>query len=198
MAIRTNTKGEKPDFSEMLNEVDHEIETHEVEQSIVDRLPELRKLSEDIEKATNTFLNATLQLESAIQMYKRTEEKLNEKVSVVRGKIDTINTHLDHVLDEAPNKLTVTVKLTDENWKAIKDMSNNQMKALEQKMLNHYREMNQMLTDERQKTERRYRESEGIYFGSRMQWVFLLFFYIGIFIVATVVLTIIIKVCGWL
>ena len=37
------------------------------EDAVVSRAPELRQLSENIDKATNTWVNATLQLESAIR-----------------------------------------------------------------------------------------------------------------------------------
>ena len=37
------------------------------EDAVVSRAPELRQLSENIDKATNTWINATLQLESAIR-----------------------------------------------------------------------------------------------------------------------------------
>ena len=37
------------------------------EDVVVSRAPELRQLSENIDKATNTWVNATLQLESAIR-----------------------------------------------------------------------------------------------------------------------------------
>ena len=37
------------------------------EDAVVSRAPELRQLSENIDKATNTWGNATLQLESAIR-----------------------------------------------------------------------------------------------------------------------------------
>ena len=56
---------QKPDFDDMMNEVQEEIEEHDAEDAVVSRAPELRQLSEDIDKATNTWINATLQLESA-------------------------------------------------------------------------------------------------------------------------------------
>ena len=37
------------------------------EDAVVSRAPELRQLSENIDKATNTWINAALQLESAIR-----------------------------------------------------------------------------------------------------------------------------------
>ena len=69
---------------------------------LVNRVPELKQLSEDIDKATNTFINATLELESAIQQYQRAEAKLGGAVTTISKKVDTINQHIDKVLENAP------------------------------------------------------------------------------------------------
>ena len=51
------------------------------------------QLSEDIDKATNTFINATLELESAIQQYQRAEAKLGGAVTTISKKeIPSIST----------------------------------------------------------------------------------------------------------
>ena len=49
-----------------MNNVENEVEEQQAEDGSVNRVPELKQLSEDIDKATNTFINATLELESAI------------------------------------------------------------------------------------------------------------------------------------
>ena len=66
--IRTNKNKEtKPDFEEMMSEVKEDIQEQNAEQDIVNRVPELKELSGNIDKATNTCANARLGLESAIQ-----------------------------------------------------------------------------------------------------------------------------------
>ena len=59
----------------------------------------------DIDKATNIFINATLEQESAIQQYQRAEAKLGSAVTNISKKVDTINQHIDKVLENAPTKL---------------------------------------------------------------------------------------------
>ena len=98
-----------PDFDEMWGDVQEEIQEKDAEDAVVNRASELKKLSEDIDKATNTWINATLQLESAIQQYQRCERKLDSAVTDIRGKVDAINTHIDKVLEDAPTKLKVSV-----------------------------------------------------------------------------------------
>lgn len=69
MFKKTQSKEDKPDFNDMMNEVEHEIETSDAEQNIIDRVPALNDLSNNIDKATNNVINAALQLESAITQY---------------------------------------------------------------------------------------------------------------------------------
>ena len=62
---------ERSDFDNMMNDVENEVAEQQAEDGLVNRVPELKQLSKDIDKATNTFINATLELESAIQQYQR-------------------------------------------------------------------------------------------------------------------------------
>ena len=67
----------------MMNDVENEVEEQQAEDGLVNRVPELKQLSEDIDKATNTFINARLELESAIQQYQRAEAKLGGAVTTI-------------------------------------------------------------------------------------------------------------------
>lgn len=67
----------------------------------------MKQLSEDIDKATNTFINAALELESVIRKFNSAQTTLGNAVGTISGKVDTINKHIDNVLKEAPSKLQV-------------------------------------------------------------------------------------------
>ena len=90
---------EIPDFDNMMNDVEIEVEEQQAENGLIKHVPELKQLSEDIDKATNTFINATLELESAILQYQRAEAKLGGAVTTISKKVDTINQHIDKVLE---------------------------------------------------------------------------------------------------
>ena len=94
-----------------MNDVENEVEEQQAEDGLVNRVPELKQLSEDIDKATNTFINATLELESAIQQYQRAEVQLGGAVTTIGKKVDTINQHINKVLENAPNQLKVSVNV---------------------------------------------------------------------------------------
>ena len=173
---------QKPDFDDMMYEVQEEIEEHDAEDAVVSRAPELRKLSENIDKATNTWINATLQLESAIRKYNAAQTVLVNSVDTIKGKVDTINTHIDKVLENAPTKLQVSVRVKDEDWQKIQEMHTKQQQWMTAAMQKHIREVNDMFYEERKRVQERYKEYDGMYLGHYVQYFFLTFFILGLVI----------------
>ena len=198
MIKRSNAREDKPDFDDMMNEVEQELEGQQTEQGIVDRVPELKKLSENLDKATNTWVNATLQLESAIQQYQRAEVKLGDAVNSISGKVGTINTHIDTILKEAPTKLQVSVNVSDADWQKIQNKFNQEHKWMLAKMQEHIREVNALFVQERKKVRERYKEYDGCYLGHYAQWFFLFFFTLGFFMFAAIIVVQVGKWLNWL
>ena len=170
---------QKPDFDDMMSEVQEEIEEHDAEDAVVSRAPELRQLSENIDMATNTFINATLELESAILQYQRAEAKLGGAVTTISKKVDTINQHIDKVLENAPTKLKVSVNINDADWQKIQELFAKERQWMTAQMQMHIREVNSMFADEQKKVRERYKEYDGCYLGHYAQWFFWFFFIIG-------------------
>lgn len=196
--IRTNKNKEtKPDFDEMMIEVKEDIQEQDAEQDIISRVPELKELSGNIDKATNNCVNATLQCESVIRQYQRAEEKLGDAVDTISGKVDTINEHIDQVMEDAPTKLKVTVTLCDTDWQKIQDLLNKQREWVINQAQATVREVNTMLVEERKKTMNRYKEYDGCYLGHYAQWFFWLFFVLGFFIFTAVIVMMVGKLFNW-
>ena len=172
---------ERSDFDNMMNDVENEVEEQQAEDGLVNRVPELKQLSEDIDKATNTFINATLELESAIQQYQRAEAKLGGAVTTISKKVDTINQHIDKVLENAPTKLKVAVNVNDADWQKMQQMFDEHNKQILVKMQSHLKEVHAMFANERRKLNERYKEYDGVYLGRYAQWFFGFFFVLGFF-----------------
>lgn len=172
---------ERCDFDNMMNDVENEVEEQQAEDGLVNRVPELKQLSEDIDKATNTFINATLELESAIQQYQRAEAKLGGAVTTISKKVDTINQHIDKVLENAPTKLKVSVNVNDADWQKMQQMFDEHNKQILVKMQSHLKEVHAMFANERRKVNERYKEYDGVYLGRYAQWFFGFFFVLGFF-----------------
>ena len=188
---------ERSDFDNMMNDVENEVEEQQAEDGLVNRVPELKQLSEDIDKATNTFINATLELESAIQQYQRAEAKLGGAVTTISKKVDTINQHIDKVLENAPTKLKVAVNVNDADWQKIQELFAKERQWMTAQMQTHIREVNSMFVDERKKVRERYKEYDGCYLGHYAQWFFWFFFTIGIVITFTIIFLLINSFYHW-
>ena len=176
---KSKNRLDKPDFDEIMSEVEEDIQEQDAEQEIVDRVPDLKRLSGDIDKATNTWVNATLELESAIQQYQRAERKLDSTVTDIRGKVDAINTHIDKVLEDAPTKLKVSVNVANADWQKMQDLFDQEHKWMLAKMQEHIREVNGMFVEERRRVQKRYKEYDGCYLGHYAQYFFWFFFVLG-------------------
>jgi phage-related tail protein len=194
---KSKNREDMPDFDEMWGEVQEEIQEKDAEDALVNRAPELRTLSENIDKATNTWINATLELESAIQQYQRAERKLDDSVTTIRGKVDNINEHIDNVMKDAPSKLKVSVNVADADWKKIQDLFDQEHKWMLAKMQEHIREVNGMFIEERRKVQKRYKEYDGCYLGHYAQWFFWFFFVLGFFLFTSVIVMMVGKGLNW-
>ena len=196
--IRTNKNKEtKPDFEEMMSEVEEDIQEQDAEQEIISRVPELKLLSNNIDKATTTWLSATYELESAIQQYQRAEKKLDATVTDIRGKVDGINDHIDKVLKDAPTKLQVSVNVADADWQKIQALFDQHHQWMLTKMQVHIREVNNMFVEERRRVQKRYKEYDGCYLGHYAQWFFWFFFVLGFFLFTAFIVMIIGKCLDW-
>jgi chromosome segregation ATPase len=194
---KSKNREDMPDFDEMWGEVQEEIQEKDAEDALVNRAPELRTLSENIDKATNTWINATLELESAIQQYQRAERKLDDSVTTIRGKVDNINEHIDNVMKDAPSKLKVSVNVADADWKKIQDLFDQEHKWMLAKMQEHIREVNGMFIEERRRVQKRYKEYDGCYLGHYAQWFFWFFFVLGFFLFTSVIVMMVGKGLNW-
>lgn len=194
---KSKNREDMPDFDKMWGEVQEEIQEKDAEDAVVNRAPELRTLSESIDKATNTWINATLELESAIQQYQRAERKLDDSVTTIRGKVDNINEHIDNLLKEAPDKLKVSVNVADADWKKIQDLFDQEHKWMLAKMQEHIREVNGMFIEERRRVQKRYKEYDGCYLGHYAQWFFWFFFVLGFFLFTSVIVMMVGKGLHW-
>ena len=184
MIKRSKNREEKPDFDDIVNDIELEVETQQVEHDIANRLLELKQLSSAIDKATTAVINTKLTLESAIRQTNREEGKLGEAVLKISNKVDSINQHMDKVLENAPNQLKVSVNVNDADWQKIQELFAKERQWMTSQMQMHIREVNSMFADERKTVRERYKEYDGCYLGHYAQWFFWFFFTIGIFLVA--------------
>lgn len=165
-----NNEG-KPDFEKMWGEVEENIQVKDAEQDIINRVPELKKLSDSIDTATNTCANARLGLESAIQQYQRAEEKLGNAVDTISGKVDTINEHIDQVMKDAPTKLKVSVNVSDADWQKMHELHGQWMEQERQMLADHNQQQETIWQKHSSRLSEIVKNNEGVWISTRVFYI---------------------------
>ena len=172
MAIKKSKNKESiTDFDNMMNEVEEELEVQQAEQNIADRVPELKQLSANIEKATTAVINAKVSLESSIRQSQREEGVLGAAVNTISGKIDTINKHIDHVIEDAPTKLKVTVNVSDDDWEKMQKLHNQWMEQEKQMLADQYKQQEVLWQKQSHRLTEIVKNNEGVWLSAKLFYV---------------------------
>ncbi len=171
----------------MMNEIEEELEVQQAEQDIVNRVPELKQLSADIDKATTAVINAKLSLESSIRQTQREEGILGAAVNTISNKVDSINEHIDQVLEDAPTKLKVTVTVCDTDWEKMQKLHNQWMEQEKQMLADQYKQQETLWRKQSHSLTDIVRNNEGVWLSQRL-------FYIVGFLSLLSIITIVLEI----
>ena len=171
MIKKSKNNENKPDFDVMFNEVQKEIQEKDAEDEVINRTSDLRKLSENIDKATNTWVNATLQLESAIHEYQRAEVKLGNAVNTISDKVDTIKKRIDQVMEDAPTKLKVTVTVCDTDWQKMQGLHTQWLEQEKQMLVDQHKQQEVLWLKQSQRLTDIVKNNEGVWISTKVFYV---------------------------
>ena len=155
----------------MFNEVQEKIQEKDAEDEVINRTSELRKLSGNIDKATNTWVNATLQLESAIHEYQRAEVQLGKVVNTINDKVDTIKKHIDQVMKDAPTKLKVAVTVCDDDWEKMQKLHSQWLEQEKQMLADQYKQQEVLWQKQSHRLTEIVRNNEGVWLSQRLFYI---------------------------
>ena len=168
---KNNENENKPDFDVMFNEVQEEIQEKDAEQDIISRVPELRQLSTDIDKATTAVINAKLSLESSIRQTQREEGVLGAAVNTISKKVDSINEHINQVMEDAPTKLKVTVNVSNADWQRMQELHNQWMEQEKQMFADQYKQQEVLWRKQSQRLTDIVKNNEGVWLSQRLFYI---------------------------
>ena len=171
MIRKSKNNENKPDFDVMFNEVQEEIQEKDAEQDIISRVPELKQLSSDIDKATTAVINAKLSLESSIRQTQREEGVLGAAVNTISKKVDSINEHIDQVMEDAPTKLKVTVNVSNADWQRIQELHNQWMEQEKQMFADQYKQQEVLWQKQSHRLTDIVRNNEGVWLSQRLFYI---------------------------
>ena len=171
MIRKSKNNENKPDFDVMFNEVQEEIQEKDAEQDIISRVPELKQLSSDIDKATTAVINAKLSLESSIRQTQREEGVLAAAVNTISGKVDTINEHIDQVMKDAPTKLKVAVTVCDDDWEKMQNLHSQWLEQEKQMLADQYKQQEVLWQKQSHRLTEIVRNNEGVWLSQRLFYI---------------------------
>ena len=168
---KSKNKESITDFDNMMNEVEEELEVQQAEQNIADRVPELKQLSANIEKATTAVINAKLSLESSIRQTQREEGVLAAAVNTISGKVDTINEHIDQVMKDAPTKLKVAVTVCDDDWEKMQKLHSQWLEQEKQMLADQYKQQEVLWQKQSHRLTEIVKNNEGVWLSAKLFYV---------------------------
>ena len=171
MIRKSKNNENKPDFDVMFNEVQEEIQEKDAEQDIISRVPELKQLSSDIDKATTAVINAKLSLESSIRQTQREEGVLGAAVNTISGKVDTINEHIDQVMKDAPTKLKVAVTVCDDDWEKMQKLHSQWLEQEKQMLADQYKQQEVLWQKQSHRLTEIVKNNEGVWLSAKLFYV---------------------------
>ena len=172
MAIKKSKNKESiTDFDNMMNEVEEELEVQQAEQNIAYRVPELKQLSTNIEKAITAVINARLSLESSIRQTQREEGVLGATVNTISKKVDSINEHIDQVMEDAPTKLKVTVNVSDDDWEKMQGHHTQWLGEEKQMLADQYKQQEVLWQKHSQRLTEIVRNNEGVWLSAKLFYI---------------------------
>ena len=160
-----------PDFDEMWGDVQEEIQEKDAEDAVVNRASELKQLSIDIDKATTAVINARLSLESSIRQTQREEGVLGAAVNTISNKVDTINEHIDQVMEDAPTKLKVSVNVSDADWQKMQELHAQWLGQEILTLANHDQQQEAIWQKHSQRLTNIVKNNEGVWISTRVFYI---------------------------
>ena len=171
MIKKSKNNENKPDFDVMFNEVQDEIQEKDAEQDIVDRVPQLKQLSTDIDKATTAIINAKLSLESSIRQTQREEGVLGAAVNTISNKVNSINEHIDQVMKDAPTKLKVSVTVCDADWQKMQELHGQWLKQEKQMLVDQHKQQEMLWQKQSHRLTDIVKNNEGVWISTKLFYI---------------------------
>lgn len=160
-----------PDFDEMWGDVQEEIQEKDAEDAVANRASELKQLSIDIDKATTAVINAKLSLESSIRQTQREEGVLGAAVNTISDKVDTINEHIDQVMEDAPTKLKVTVNVSEADWQRMQEFHNQWMEQEKQMLADQHKQQETLWLKQSQRLTGIVKNNKGVWMSEKVFYI---------------------------
>ena len=123
------------------------------------------------EKAPTAVINAKLSLESSIRQTQREEGVLDAAVNTISKKVDSINEHIDQVLEDAPTKLQVTVTVCDADWQKMQGLHTQWLGEEKQMLVDQHKQQEVLWLKQSQRLTDIVKNNEGVWISTKLFYI---------------------------
>ena len=121
--------------------------------------------------AITAVINAKLSLESSIRQTQREEGVLGATVNTISKKVDSINEHVDQVMEDAPTKLKVTVNVSDADWQRMQELHNQWMEQEKQMLADQRKQQETLWQKQSHRLTDIVKNNEGVWIYTKLFYV---------------------------
>ena len=156
----------------LISEAKNDSDARENLDSIKDLLPQLIQCNKDLNETLRETCRTNTILKEQLKWCNKMNDQLKDRYDEQSRKIDSINSHIDKVIEEAPRKLNLTVKVSEADLAAIQKENNRTIQIINQRLSLHMKEV--------WSTMKKLSSENGLYLSGPMYWVGCFFFWFGV------------------
>ena len=115
------------------------------------------------------------------------EGVLGAAVNTISNKVDSINEHIDQIMEDAPTKLRVTVNVSDADWQKMQELHAQWLEQEKQMLADHYKQQESLWQKQSHRLTEIVRKNEGVWLSAKI-------FYIVGFLSLLSIITIVLEI----
>ena len=92
-------------------------------------------------------------------------------MTAISGKVDTINEHIDQVMEDAPTKLKVSVTVCDADWQKMQELHNQWIEQEKQMLADQYKQQEALWQKQSHRLIEIVRNNEGVWLSAKLFYI---------------------------
>ena len=108
---------------------------------------------------------------SSIRQTQREEGVLGAVVNTISNKVDSINEHIDQVMEDAPTKLKMTVTVCDADWQKIQELHGQWLEQEKQMLADQYKQQEALWQKQSHRLTEIVRNNEGVWLSAKLFYI---------------------------
>jgi len=95
----------------------------------------------------------------------------SHSLTALSSKVDTIDKHIDQVMEDAPTKLKVSVNVSDADWQKMQELHNQWMEQEKQMLADQHKQQEVLWQKQSHRLTEIVRNNEGVWLSQRLFYI---------------------------